>query len=302
MIPTYAYQGSVLDREALRYNPCDDWIFPSIIRAADHLENPLGRYYLYYAPHDAPGGVCLAYADSVEGPWTEYSHNPIISCSWLPHHEVSHISSPHVLWNPEEARYFLYYHGENDTTRLASSRDGVHFTYEGTIVTTAMYDRISESSYARVFPVTRRSGEANYLMLFMGNNEGTRRIYAAWSADGRTFEPQREPLVSPPPGTAVTQVGGPWFFQSEGRNFILFHGDQTDAQLNDVISDIYLAEVDADFIEANHLGVYFAREQAGAGTMRVSDPCLFQDGSDEWLLLSVGPRLAQFIAIARWVS
>src|SRR5205823_14119232 len=31
-----------------------------------------------YAPHDPPGGICLSYADSLEGPFTEYPHNPIV--------------------------------------------------------------------------------------------------------------------------------------------------------------------------------------------------------------------------------
>jgi hypothetical protein len=299
MIPSYAYQGPVLDLSALRYDPCHDWIFPSIIRAADHIASPLGRYYLYYAPHDAPGGLCLAYADAVGGPWTEYAENPIVARTWLPHHDVSHISSPHVLWMPDEQKYFLYYHGENDTTRLATSQDGIHFTYEGEVVTTAMYDGITESSYARVFPCRHATRGACYVMLFMGNNAGTRRIYAAWSQDGRTFESQRTPLINPPPGTNVTQVGAPWYFAKDGRHFVIFHGDQTDARLNNVITDMYLAEVGADFTEEKHLGFYYRREEVSPENMRASDPCLFQDGEDEWLFMSVGARLDQHIAAAR---
>src|SRR5690606_7406210 len=162
-------------------------------------------YYMYYAPHDAPGGICLATADDLRGPWTEYPHNPLFGRQWAPHYEVSHISSPHMLWNPEAGKFFLYFHGENDTTRLASSTDGLHFQYEGTVVTTAMFHGISEASYARVFPYTLPGHGAGYLLLCMGNNGGTRRIYAAWSRDGRSFEAQPAPLISPPPGTGVTQ-------------------------------------------------------------------------------------------------
>ena len=62
--------------QGLRYNPCNDVIVASVI-ATDQLQNPLGRYYLYYAPHNAPGGICLAYADSPAGPWKEYEANPL---------------------------------------------------------------------------------------------------------------------------------------------------------------------------------------------------------------------------------
>ena len=61
----------VLDYKDLKYNPCNDILIPSVI-ATDQLQKPLGRYYLYYAPHNAPGGVCLAYADSPAGPWKAY--------------------------------------------------------------------------------------------------------------------------------------------------------------------------------------------------------------------------------------
>ncbi|MCV2225404.1 LLM class flavin-dependent oxidoreductase, partial [Pseudomonas sp. C98] len=63
--PTFRYLGQPLDRSALRYNPTNELIFPSVRYVAGRVEDPLGRWYMYYAPHDAPGGICLAYADSV---------------------------------------------------------------------------------------------------------------------------------------------------------------------------------------------------------------------------------------------
>ena len=97
--------------------------------------------------------------------------------------------------------------------------ESISTTTEGIVVATSMYDRISESSYARVFPCATPSRGAGYLMLFMGNNEGTRRIYSAWSRDGITFEAWLKPLINPPPGTEVTQVGGPWYFPFRGEKF-----------------------------------------------------------------------------------
>lgn len=78
-------------------------------------------------PHEAPGGICLAYGDALEGPFTEYPHNPIVTNVWAPHYDVSHVSSPHVLWNADERELWLYFHGENTTTRLARSTDGNDF-------------------------------------------------------------------------------------------------------------------------------------------------------------------------------
>lgn len=295
----FAYQGPVFDLATMRYNPCNDLIFPCVIKAADHIEGALGMYYMYYAPHDAPGGLCLAYADSLEGPWTEYAENPLIGREWAPHYAVSHVSSPHILWMEAESKYFLYFHGENETTRIASTTDGLHFAYEGTAVSTAMYEGISEASYARVFPCAVPGRDAAYVLLFMGNNGGTRRIYAAWSRDGRTFEAQREPLISPPPGTGVTQVGAPWYFPYQGRNLVLFHGDQTNEALKDVISDIYVADVGQGFDREEHLGLFYSRTDVSDDNRRVSDPMLMEEDGRYRLFLSAGPRLGQNIVVAR---
>jgi hypothetical protein len=45
---------------------------PSLIRVPAWVENPLGRYYLYFAHHKGEQ-LRLAYADRLEGPWSVYS-------------------------------------------------------------------------------------------------------------------------------------------------------------------------------------------------------------------------------------
>ena len=192
-LPAFHHRGVVLDYADLKYNPCNDIIVPSVVRT-DELQKPLGRYYMYYAPHNAPGGICLAYADAPEGPWKEYEANPLIVRDWQPHYKVSHVSGPHAIWIEEEERLFVYYHGENDVTRYASTTDGIHFQYEGVAVTTKDFDAISEASYARIFRYPIPGKDNRYIMLVMGNNRGTRRIYLAWSKDGRSWETRRTPL------------------------------------------------------------------------------------------------------------
>lgn len=107
--------------------------------------------HLYYAPHEAPGGICLAYGSSLGGQFSEYPNNPIITNVWAPHYSVSHVSSPHVLWNATTRQFHLYFHGENTTTRRAVSPDGIHFSYAGIAVNTGMIPGSPETSFARVF-------------------------------------------------------------------------------------------------------------------------------------------------------
>lgn len=62
--PDFKYLKTV-EPYVLNYNPTDESIYPTVVQAGNHLSNPIGAYYLYYAPHEAPGGINVAYSDSV---------------------------------------------------------------------------------------------------------------------------------------------------------------------------------------------------------------------------------------------
>ena len=75
-------------------------------------------------------------ADDLRGPWRDIDGNPLIERKWDDYYDVSHISSPHAIWREDLGEIWLYYHGENTTTRWARSQDGVHFTYGGEAIQT----------------------------------------------------------------------------------------------------------------------------------------------------------------------
>lgn len=291
--PDFRHQSIVLDYETLKYNPCDDVLFPSIIKTDGYISNPLGKYYMYYAPHNAPGGICLAYADSLEGPWIEYGENPLILREWNPFYKVSHICSPHIIWIEEESQFLLYFHGENDTTRIASTTDGIHFKYEGIAVNTKMFNNINEASYARIFRHTIPSRQNRYILMFMGNNRGTRRIYIAFSRDGRTWEAKPDPFINPPPGTGVTQICAPWYFPYEGKHYIVFHGDKPPC-----LTNLYVVEVGENFDMENHIGELYDRFQISGDNERISDPFIVKEGKTWYLFGAIGKRLNERIALA----
>ncbi len=136
---------------------------PSLIRVPEWIENPLGRYYLYFANHKGRY-IRLAYADQVAGPWRTYkpgslqieqsyflTQPPAIPDDMLPElveaekqragmvgvetpvegATAPHIASPdvHVISESREIR--LYFHGlesfRHQVSRLATSTDGIHF-------------------------------------------------------------------------------------------------------------------------------------------------------------------------------
>ncbi|GAB3173263.1 twin-arginine translocation signal domain-containing protein [Myceligenerans halotolerans] len=280
--PTFTRLGAALDKSSLAYNPTNELIFPSVRHVAGRVQNPLGAWYMYYAPHDPPGGICLAYADSLTGPWREYPGNPIIPRE---RYGVSHVSSPHAVWNEADGRLYLFFHGENDTTRVATSLDGRGFAYGNTVLTTAMMpSNVSETSYARVFPHPTQSGI--HIMLFMGNQSGTRKIFIGWShslASGWQFK--HKPLISPSAGEGG-QLSGAHYWSRNGGGHVVYHSGA---------GTMHVADVGTSFDRENHLGVLYTEPVA----TRAAAPSFAEENGRLHMFYEAGRRGNTNIAIAR---
>ena len=293
--PAYQFDKLLLDHDSLKYNPTREWIFPSPFHAGRHLKDAQAEWYLYYSPHDSPGGICLALGDKVEGPYREYAENPIIGREWAPHYSVSHVASPHPLWVEEEGKLFLWFHGENDVTRYATSTDGIHFAYEGVALTAANFDGISECSYARVFAHELPSLDARYIFMAMGNRGGNRHIYFAHSADARKWVARPEPLI-----WAKEENGGqtsaPYLLRRNGGFYVLHHCDWHNGAGN-----IFATEVSPDFTMVGETEMIFEARKEAPDNRRVGDPFpVFLDGQEEpSLLYCAGQRLKGVLALAR---
>ncbi len=135
---------------------------PSLIRVPDWVENPLGRYYLYFADHKG-SYIRLAYADALIGPWrvhvpgalqladSHFPTEPQHGTGWeraklraavklanieLPHDVMEDLSTPHIA-SPDvhvdaaNRRIVMYFHGlasfAKQVTRVATSSDGISF-------------------------------------------------------------------------------------------------------------------------------------------------------------------------------
>ncbi|MFC7304137.1 hypothetical protein ACFQVC_07920 [Streptomyces monticola] len=292
--PDYTYQRTLLRPEDLAYNPTGEIIFPCIRGVYDKLPDPLGRYYLYYAPHDAPGGICLAYGDSLEGPFTEHPGNPIVSNNWQPHYSVSHVSSPHVMWHAGLRELWLYFHGENTTTRLARSRDGINFTYDSVVLSTAMLPAgTTETSYARVFRHDLPARAAAYVILFMRNTTANHRdIGWGWSADGRKWTIDPKPLIDHAAVGAVN-VGGPHLLTRDGSAYVVCNTDKESG------GDILITEVGNDFTRRDHLGVFYNSRATAPENGRAASPSFGTDHGVPYMVYEAGERLSGAIAVAR---
>ena len=101
---------------------------PSLIRTPDWLDNPLGRYYLYFGHHRGEY-IRLAFADELTGPWTIYRPGVLdLKDAYTEHH----LASPDVHVDNESREIRMYYHGpvpdRAQQSKVALSSDGIHFT------------------------------------------------------------------------------------------------------------------------------------------------------------------------------
>ncbi|HCK08275.1 hypothetical protein MK139_06375 [bacterium] len=306
----FTEQFVALDYEGLTYNPCDDVIFPSVIRVDDKLKDPKAKYYMYFAPHNAPGGICLVCSDDLTGPWTEIDGNPLIEKDWLPHYEVSHISSPHAIWRPDLEELWLYYHGENTTTRWARSKDGVSFTYGGEAVQTPEMAEMSGASYARVFD-SPFEGTPRFLMviLLFKYAEGTWErfekfgLYGAWSDDGEVWDLCNKPIASLDDFGPSSFVCSPFVWSRKGRTFLIFHLDEvTDAAVGRNLTSVCGLEINANLGAVSESFTVCDRAFFGEGNQRFADPCLVEEDGAVFLFGAIGPRLNQRIgcAVGTW--
>jgi hypothetical protein len=284
-MPAYKYLRDAL-KLPLRYNPTGEFIFPCIRGVADKISGARAKYYLYYAPHEAPGGICVAYANSLDGPFTEYPNNPLID-NVLPTTTVSHVSSPHVIWDAPTKQFYCYFHGENTTTRVARSTDGLNFHDETAILSTRLVPGTSETSYARVFEHALPGRNNKYVMVFMGVKNG-RRIFYGWSPNGWDqwqFSPT--PLVNPEPD-GVTDISGPTLVFRNNTTYLACHG--SDGKMR-------ITEVGNDFDREVHLGVFYNPIASDNG--RAAAPSFGTDGGVEYMFYEAGPRLSARICIAK---
>ncbi|MEM7015410.1 MAG: hypothetical protein AAF585_28455, partial [Verrucomicrobiota bacterium] len=138
-LPEFTFHGVILHPDDLEFSPNDDLIHPTIVKTEGRVKNPLGKYYLYHAPHKHIA-TSMAYADSLDGPWKEYEGNPVVEGP----------SAPEIRWMPEHRKFFMWGHRKNGQTELWTSEDGLNFEYDSVSVTAANIGT-RNATYNRVY-------------------------------------------------------------------------------------------------------------------------------------------------------
>lgn len=315
-----------------------EFIFPSIVDSKKYTvdgkfkngETPIDRYYLYYAPHDNPGGIYLSTAPTLDGPWTEYAGSTgmtpgtVMDFDWAARQSdivkngaEKHISACQVVWNQVQDKYIMYFHGPNAATHYATSQDLVNWTFGETIFLSYEFSPIgAEASYAKAFKHKIPGLDNEYVILLMNQENQIRKIYWAHSKDGINWTPVTKPLVSPDlnykkiPGTDIkpnydgggtgaygNNVSGPFLMEKDGRYFVFVHGC-TDHLLVTEVGEAFDMEV--------HWGEYLYSTDAmftvngSTNATRIAAPDFIQDDNGKWyMFFEAGGRLGANIGYAK---
>lgn len=215
-LPKFTFKGVLLHPDDLKYSPNDDLIHPTIIETEGRVKNPLGKYYLYHAPHKHIS-ISMAYADHIEGPWKEYHANPV----------VKGLSAPDIRWIEEKKKFFMWGHRKNSQTELWTSDDGINFEYHSICVTAANIGT-RNATYTRVYEYPLKKYGSKYIMVYSGfiEDRGIRCVWLAHSKDAENWTQLKTPLVEPVEGE-MNDCYGPALLQYEGKNYLTYQDHTT---------------------------------------------------------------------------
>lgn len=116
---------------------------PSLIRVPPWIENPPGKYYLYFGHHQGKY-IRLAFADDPEGPYTLYDGGVLHVSEFMARISAEakkpskiHVASPDVHVMNDRKEIWMYFHAnikgkgeysdQGQTSYLAISKGGIHF-------------------------------------------------------------------------------------------------------------------------------------------------------------------------------
>jgi hypothetical protein len=341
MFPQVKPVGFIKDINDYQYiGQSREFIMPSIFDTKKYTvdgkflngQDTLARYYLFYTPHENPGGMYLSTAPTLDGPWTE--RGTVIDLAWAKAvsnnsiNTASHISGCFVDWNEELNKYIMYFHGPNSVTHYATSDNLRIWTFGGTVAHAKDFSTIGEeASYAKVYRHEIPGLGNKYVMLLMNQEAQVRRIYWAHSNDGVNWTYVRKPLISPDldykkiPGTSIkpnyssdpavndpnlpasmgkNNVAGSTLMEKDGRYFVFCNGSS---------GHIFVIEVGESFDMEVHWGEYMKASDVVIDTdasgnplpaPRIAAPIFIQDDNGKWyLFFECGGRVGANIAYAK---
>jgi hypothetical protein len=212
-LPNFTFEKVALHPKDLKYSPTEQLIHPTIIETEGRIENPLGKYYMYYAPHKHIA-TSMAYSDSLDGPWKEYTKNPVIEGP----------SAPDIRWIEEKKLFYMWGHKKNSQTELWTSKDGIQFEYHSVSVKASEIGT-RNATYSRCYEYPLKKYGSRYIMLYSGfiegENKNIRCVWLAHSKDAINWTQLKTPLIEPIEGDG-NDLYGPAWIRWKNKNYVTF--------------------------------------------------------------------------------
>ncbi|HCU51722.1 MAG TPA: hypothetical protein DGG94_18305, partial [Micromonosporaceae bacterium] len=130
-----------------------------------------------------------------------------------------------------------------------------------------------------------------YVMLFMANQNGVRRIFWGWSSTGKNFQFDPTPLVWPS-DAGQGHISAPHLLKRNNTCYVVYHGDG---------GDMHLTEVGNSFDRKVYLGVFHNSLSGAPDNGRAAAASFGSDGGVQYMFYEAGQRSATTIAVARAV-
>eukprot|EP00055_Hartaetosiga_balthica_P016414 m.103613 g.103613 ORF g.103613 m.103613 type:complete len:420 (-) comp9098_c1_seq3:903-2162(-) len=199
---------------------------PSLAKVPSWVENPLGKYYLYFAHHKGDY-IRMAYSDRLLGPYILYQEGKgVLTLS--DSSGTDHLASPDVIVDDKNKRFILYYHSPSPNDHLdqytfvTTSTNGLDFQSGG---------RKIAWPYARVFEY---------------NNS-----WFAWAKDyqkGGEFQRSDDPLgvfrmdgedcINEEQGVRAGRHVAVWLDEGHGALYVIY------SQIGDAPERLYMVMID----------------------------------------------------------
>ena len=197
--------------------------WPWIIRVDDKLDNPLGKYYLYYSTDHAMnnGGIGLAYSDNILDGFTDYGK--------IYQNGNKETETPSVIYDYKNKKFIIYFHslasyeGEHQSSWRILSDDGINF--DSSTLKKAFDLNHNElmgdlhNGYLHPFNI----GDTWYAYSLMGGGDNPTSAFHisedggyTWKTDYKQmaswgYKPENDTLLNPYHGTVIQKYGIFWW-------------------------------------------------------------------------------------------
>lgn len=155
---------------------------PVVIETTGVIANPLGRFYAYWSTNHSTGagGIGLAYADDIDGPWTVYGN--------IYHDDVEgdQTETPWVVARGVGDLIMYYQNNITDNhqyTYYAKSSDGINWIRAGRALIPEYSLGSIHSGYAKVY----KRGRYGYTAMSLNNGGDSGRHSLWYSYDGEDW-------------------------------------------------------------------------------------------------------------------